>query len=648
MATITLTPFKIYQVDDYKVASIDPTKKQIQSIKPGNTYTPKRWIIADFNIPASLARYISTSVTGTLTNTVWAGSAGGQREAYAVALTYSGSYAVGDTVASTWVNASMHGSTSYDAPTDITLNYDNNKIQNINQILRLQFYSVKYDYNPWEFDGVTVVLTYDTNNVINFSGSMSPRSGFLNPAEAHTFTASPPTNQGNLINYAITGGTFYYRQGTSGAYTSKAFTGTTVSIPAGTLTGNTSYQAYMNLTAQDGQTATTETGTFSTVDAIPSVSLISPINEVVYGTATFKWNYSISTGTQQKAVDLQTSTDGSTWTNLMNHVETTATSYTSDIEASGTVYWRVRGYNQDNVASAWSAAATFINNVPPEAPTITSISSTGRPVITWAASNQIAYQVQILLNGEVLEDSGAVYSGESSYRATEYYPDNTYTIKVRIYNQYGKASDWAESEYTEAGEVTPPVFTVTSTDDGALIEITTVPAVGTYYIKRNGVLIGRAVNGRYVDRFASGPTTYTVVAVTTDDYDAMSTQTVNIEVESNMLITEAGEVFEVNHRLGSPVGVSKQVNAVFDTAEFIGASTPEHHFAKMRESRFTVVFKDYVDAESLLGQTVYYADMFGNGAWCAVTSVGRVESRYGNETTAELQVTRHTETASYD
>ena len=128
----------------------------------------------------------------------------------------------------------------------------------------------------------------------------------------------------------------------------------------------------------------------------------------------------------------------------------------------------------------------------------------------------------------------------------------------------------------------------------------------------------------------------------------MSTQTANIDVESNMLITEAGEVFEVNHRLGSPVGVSKQVNAVFDTAEFIGASTPEHHFAKMKEARFTVVFKDYVDAESLLGQTVFYADMYGNGEWCAVTSVGRVESRYGNETTAELQVTRHTETAAYD
>lgn len=480
------------------------------------------------------------------------------------------------------------------------------------------------------------------------SVSCSFKGGYVRPdqSKAMTFTSNRIDNIEE--QYTVKSGVFYYKLTSASSYSSESFTGSTFTLPANTLTTGNTYNAYAVITVDDDTTVNVTFNDISTVDAVPTVSLISPINEVVYGSATFKWNYSISTGTPQKAVDLQTSSDGSTWGDLLNQEETTATSYTSDIATSGTVYWRARGYNQDNVASEWSEAATFINNVPPEAPTITSISATGRPVITWAASNQIAYQVQILLNGELIEDSGAVYSGESSYRAMEYLPDDTYTIKVRVYNQYGKVSDWAESEYTEAGGVTPPVFTVTSTDDGALIEITTDPSVSTYYIKRNGVLIGKASNGRYVDRFASGPTTYTVVAVTSEDYDAMSTQTVNIEVESNMLITESGEVFEVNHRLGSPVGVSKQVNAVFDTAEFIGASTPEHVFAKMRETRYSVVFKDYVDAESLLGQTVFYADMYGNGDWCAVVSVGRVESRYGNETTAELQVTRHTETAVYD
>lgn len=480
------------------------------------------------------------------------------------------------------------------------------------------------------------------------SVSCSFKGGYVRPDQAKTMTFISNRSIYSIEEeYTIKSGVFYYKLASASSYSSESFTGSTFSLPANTLTTGNTYNAYAVITMDDGTTVNVSFNDISTVDAVPTVSLISPINEVVYGTATFKWNYSVSTGTPQKAVDLQTSSDGATWADLLSHEETSATTYTAEIGTSGTVYWRARGYNQDNVASEWSEAATFINNVPPEAPTITSVTATGRPSITWAAEDQIAYQVQILLDGEVIEDSGAVYSSESSFRSAEYLEDNTYTIRVRVYNQFGKISEWAEADCTISGGSTAPTFTATSTDNGAMIQITAETGM-TYYVKRNGVLIGKATEGLYVDRFASGETTYTVVAVDSLGNAAMASQTIDVEVKGNMLITEDGQVFEVNHRLGSPVGVSKQVNAVFDTAEFIGAGTPEHVFAKMRETRYSVVFKDYVDAESLLGQTVFYADMYGNGDWCAVVSVGRVESRYGNETTAELQVTRHTETAAYD
>ena len=493
----------------------------------------------------------------------------------------------------------------------------------------------------------TVSASYVYGTKATPSVSCSFKGGYVRPdqSKALTFASNYVANIDE--QYTIKSGVFYYKLTSASSYSSESFTGSTFTLPANTLTTGNTYNAYAVITMDDDTTVNVTFNDISTVDAVPSVSLISPINEVVYGTATFMWNYSVSTGTPQKAVDLQTSSDGSTWDDLLNYEETTATSYTSDIATSGTVYWRARGYNQDNVASEWSEAASFINNIPPDAPTITSVTATGRPSITWAAEDQIAYQVQILLDGEVIEDSGAVYSSESSFISAEYLEDNTYTIRVRVYNQFGKISEWAEADCTISGGTTAPTFTATSTDNGAMIQITAETGM-TYYVKRNGVLIGKATEGLYVDRFASGETTYTVVAVDSLGNAAMASQTIDVEVKGNMLITEAGEVFEVNHRLGSPVGVSKQVNAVFDTAEFIGASTPEHVFAKMRETRYSVVFKDYVDAESLLGQTVFYADMYGNGDWCAVVSVGRVESRYGNETTAELQVTRHTETAVYD
>lgn len=493
----------------------------------------------------------------------------------------------------------------------------------------------------------TVNASYVYGSKATPSVSCSFRGGYVRPDQAKALTFSSNYVANIDEQYTIQSGVFYYKLTSASSYSSESFTGSTFTLPANTLTTGNTYNAYAVITMDDGTTVNVSFNDISTVDAVPTVSLISPINEVVYGTATFKWNYSVSTGTPQKAIDIQTSSDGSTWADLLNHEETTATTYTAEIGTSGTVYWRARGYNQDNVASEWSEAASFINNIPPDAPTITSVTATGRPSITWAAEDQIAYQAQILLDDEVIEDSGAVYSSESSFRSAEYLEDNTYTIRVRVYNQFGKISEWAEADCTISGGTTTPTFTATSTDNGAMIQITAETGM-TYYVKRNGVLIGKATEGLYVDRFASGETTYTVVAVDSLGNAAMASQTIDVEVKGNILITESGHVFEVNHRLGSPVGVSKQVNAVFDTAEFIGASTPEHIFAKMRETRYSVVFKDYVDAESLLGQTVFYADMYGNGDWCAVVSVGRVESRYGNETTAELQVTRHTETAAYD
>ena len=101
-------------------------------------------------------------------------------------------------------------------------------------------------------------------------------------------------------------------------------------------------------------------------------------------------------------------------------------------------------------------------------------------------------------------------------------------------------------------------------------------------------------------------------------------------MDHNQLVSRDGTVYLINRRMNSPVGVSKQVSAYYDQANFLGASLPEFHFAKMRDGRFTVAFKDYINAESLLGTVMYYADMYGNSEWVAVTSVGRTESRYGN------------------
>lgn len=492
-----------------------------------------------------------------------------------------------------------------------------------------------------------------TSATINYGAKADPnisasfRGGYWRPDRAKTITYTSNRISGIYEQYTVSSGVFYYKLSSASTYQSVMFTGTSVTIPANTLTTGNTYDAYADITVDDGTVVTVTLNQISTVDAVPTVTPISPINVVLYGNADFTWSYSVSTGTPQYAVDLQTSTDGVTYTDVLSHEVTTLTSYTATVPNSGTIYWKVRGYNQDDVASAWSDAVTFVNNIPPDPPVITGVTSNGRPTVTWSANDQIAYQVQILNGDDVVEDSGAVYSAEKTYTAENYLPSGvSYTVKVRIYNIYGKISDWAEAPYTQDQTLTAPSFTLSGGDNGITVTITTDPTFSNYIIQRDGETIGSTASGTYIDRFANGTVEYTVIGVTAQDYTAQSTDTITFTVQSNMLISEEGEVFLVNHRMGSPVGVSKQINATYDQAEYIGASLPEHHFSKMREGRFTVVFKDYVNVENLLGQVMYYADMYGNGAWCAVVSVGRTENRYGNETSAELQLTMHKETVN--
>lgn len=512
-------------------------------------------------------------------------------------------------------------------------------------------YGVAYqgwsDGSLWNYintDKLTGTASYTYGSKATPSISASFKGGYLRPDVANTITFT--SNKINYIDeqYSVASGTLRYKLSSASTWTSINFTGNSVTIPANTFSSGNTYNMEASIVTDDSTSVTVTFNNVSTVDATPTVTGVSPNGTVGYGDVSFSWLYSITTGTPQRAYEIRYKVDGGAYVTT-GKVISSATQATVNVPTSGTVDWSVRAYNQDDVASDWSSDLTFVNIAPPQAPTITSISATSRPVITWSSADQIAYQVQILNNGTVLEDSGMIYSGNNSYTSDEYYPDGTYLVNIRIVNQYGRTSDWASSEFTLTSTLTAPPFTLASTPDGVQITITTSGTFSAYYIKRDGVTIAQT-DGSYIDRYGNGEHTYTVIGVSGNN-GAQSSQTITSIIDHTSLITEDGTIYEVNHRMGSPVGIGYQVNAVFDTAEYIGASVPEHTFAKMREKRYSIAFKDYVDVEELLGKTVYFADIYGNGDWCAITSIGRTESRIGNETTAELQVTKHDEAIDY-
>lgn len=504
-------------------------------------------------------------------------------------------------------------------------------------------------YAQVTFSSASATPIYSTNKATPVI-SASFKGGYMRPDVANSIQFTPDHLDTIYTQYTIKSGVFYYKLSSASNYSTISFTGSNLNIPANTFTTGNTYNIYAIITVDDNQTARVNMGNVSTVDAKPSVTALSPINAVTYGNVTFKWNYSISTGTKQRAFTIHWSTNGvDDWHGLAVQVESPAQSYTAYVPNSGTTYWRVRVFNQDLLASDFSAVNSFVNNIPPAAPTLTRLNTVGRPSVSWESSAQVAYQVQFLTKaGDIFEDSGTVYTGNKTYQATNYFPMGGYSVRVRIYNALGVASNWLTRQFTIIAYLTPPPFTVTLGNPGLIINISATDVYAKYYILRNGVPIGVTTGDTYYDYFANGKTTYTVIGVTSYDNSAQSTQTVNISTNTNMLVDLDGTIYRVNRRLASPVGVAYNVTAVFDTAEFIGAERPEFHFAKMREARFTVTFKDYVNIEEMLGKTMYYADMYGNGAYVCITSIGRTESRFGNETSAELQVTHYDDRINYD
>lgn len=452
------------------------------------------------------------------------------------------------------------------------------------------------------------------------------------------------TNFISLIDeqYTVASGTFYYRETGTGSYTSIAFTGDTVTIPANTFASGTTYEAYADLVLDDGTAATYTFAEITTIDTVGTCSGITPKNEVVYGDVVFSWSYSNSTGTAQKAYDLQISPDGETWTDVFSHVLSSETSAAYTQTLSGNTYWRARGYNQNDVAGSWSTPLFYINNVPPQPPVIRSITGNSRQTVAWSADAQIAYHLRVVdSSGNVVYDTGEVYSTSGSALVDAYLLNGTYTFRVRIATAIGGWSDWASMQKTVTATLPDPEFTLTALDSGVEISIEQIASSVSFLVYRNGELIGRTISS-IVDYFVAGASEYRVVGVSssTDSY-GYSSQSISFTPAHNQIVTEDGEIFLVNRRLNERAFPQRSVSPKYESYEFLGEDRPTHVFAdNFRSGSFTVAIYDKEGrADELLGKRVFFSTTAGWGDWCVVTAINRREVLFGNDVTITMDLT---------
>ena len=471
------------------------------------------------------------------------------------------------------------------------------------------------NYRPY------MLVTYRDNDVTATLSGMSPASGYVPKGSANVFSWALTRSGACLEEVKATSTIFRWRAGRSGTINTIACgTAQKVTVPAGTFTTN-DIQWSVSVTLNTGETVTSDWITLSTAEAASTAKPISPSGIVIDATIAnrFSWQHIISTGTPQSKADMQWSADGTTWNTLAT---VTGENQYYDVPAntftSGTKYWRVRTYNTDGTASAWSDKAEFIAINAPSAPSIV-IQSTGpRPRITWQTSEQEAYQLT-LSSGYA---SGTVYGTEKAWRSPVYLADGSYTVRVRVQNKYGMWSEWSAAalpiSHTEGEAIT---MTATAGHEAALTW-QTAGSYDFYLVERDGVAIARTVQKQYIDHTSIGSVTYRVRGCydESDNYGVSNSDTVEILPETNMICDlETGIWLEMRlsetqlrtNRTSFSAGVS--------TVHLAGLAYPVEERSEQRDRAMSVACAwphaqraAALALEALVGRLVCLKDRYGN------------------------------------
>ena len=499
----------------------------------------------------------------------------------------------------------------------------------------------------------TLTILYSGTKATPVAAS-SVTGGFINPADSKEIQFSTEYISNIDEQYTVKSGTFYYKESDALSYTSIAFTGDTVTIPANTLAFSKTYDAYAELVLDDDSTCTYTFSAITTTDGTPAVSPVSPSNVVVYGETRFKWEYNNEYGTNQYAYDVQLSTDdGANWTTILNHVVSSEseTEVYSGISA-GKILWRVRAYNNSDEPSAWSTPLSFICNIPPNPPVITEVIPGGRITVKWTANGQTAYRLMIKkTTGETVYDSGDVYTIVTQCFANYYLPDGSYMIFVRITNAIGKESDFASISYTQAQEITAPIVQADYTESTNVVDISiqNESLYEKYYLIRNGEVVAEFTQPTYMDHFAAGVTNYELIAVNASDKFGMATFSVDATSDKIRLIRKDFSIINASIRWNALSETTEATNTRYEAIEYLGASVPEHAFSKMRTKRIQFAFEDKDGiACDLLGEVLFYSGTHGIGCWAVPVSVSRSDNWLGDETVLGLEMTNGKEAIQYD
>lgn len=407
-----------------------------------------------------------------------------------------------------------------------------------------------------------------------------------------------------------------------------------VTVPAGTISGE-SIDWRVIAKTNANQTLTSDWMTLSVEDVPPTAWAISPKDVVVDGSKDqiFIWGHASSTGTAQSKTDLQKSTDGSTWMTLAT-VTGAARQWTcpAGTLTSSIKYWRVRTYNADGIAGAWSDAAQIVVIAAPMAPSI-QIKSTGpRPSISWQTSEQEAYQVE--LDGKI--SGGTHYGTEKTWTSPAYLADGSHTVRVRVQNQYGMWSNWGAAALPVTNTPGASITLTVQASSVAGLSWQTSGSYDFYLVYRNGKPIAKLTQTQYTDELSSGNVTYQVRGCYADSSNYGLSSAVTVTITTGQYVTlygiASGKKVTLKHCGLKNQPVQNAINRDIQYIFMYGSTYPHAERSEFVTKKVggTAVFlpgEDKAGFDALIGELV-----------CLKTQSGEMVIGYLNETSDTSRV----------
>lgn len=397
------------------------------------------------------------------------------------------------------------------------------------------------------FAPVELVVILNSEQITSRPDAITNRAGYVNPHVPQTFTWGqiPDGTYWCVGTWETVSATLHWSSDGGSTWNSVTAPANSksVTLPAETLPAGP-IQWYVTATDDQSTTGTSPVYTITTVDSETVAVPFAPIQTVEDGRepVVFRWETVNDHGTLPTGADLQISTDGTTWTDL-GSVSGSTTDYTAAAGTlpSGTVYWRVRAYNADSTAGAWSDAVSFVSVNAPPAPTV-SVDAVPFATIHWQTDGQQAYRITV--DGTTI---GPFFGSAKSFTLEDYLENGGHTASVEIQGSAGLWSKPGTATFSVTNIPGTPIQLSGVFYRDAQLRWTSGSEVRDFLICRDGVRIAHTSGSSFTDRTVLGGHSWQVINRLPGGYYTPS-NTVQGELESYgtaMALLAGGEWLEL-------------------------------------------------------------------------------------------------------